>query len=998
MRIRVWYFLVAMLFCQIAFASFNDDFENGLDNWAFMTGDGNTPTFTETAGNPGTAGEYYVFQGNGGLTLTSLAWSYAGLPPADYMFFCDIKFLSAGAWTKIGTRMTNLYAGNYYGVVVENARSDNWSIKVAGPTSSYEPTFDKSSLPAGVVFNQASGEFTDSFETGLAKWEYSYWTSASVSQVAGLNGLGMSYSVTTNNGAVWPNVNDWSGAGLADVNDYSFEADLKVLADSSVDFVNRLSGPFATDTLGVGIANGSSSAWSLTILGASDVTFTSANLPSGLTYNYAGFNKFKVITIGSQMTVYLNGSLLWQGAVTGAAAGRPGLHSGWNGSAIIDNVRICAEPFNDGWNRFGFDVKGTYMTIHLNDKELWSGSCFAQRATQGQIGIATSWTGNFAIDNVLVSPKPNDCNEIWSMGFGWQEDLNGDCQVDILDLEMQVQSWLDCTDPENPSCYSEPIVGNVSILNAPANFLYSPGDSLSVAATISKAKLGYNDVKFKLIDYYQNVVWENTVGQTITSLPATITTNVTLPKRGIFRLEASIPGRNSLGEVVLGAVSTVPAAASGSLSSPFGIAPILDEYHLGIAKKMGATWLRFHDMDLATYWPNVEPTKNVWQWRNEPVQLASSLGFKIMGSFEATPTWASNAPQSLKDAALLPSPDPTIWREAWGYQPVNLDDVESYVRATVRNYKNQIKHWEIWNEPHAFLFWASMPGNQAYRNQLFVDMSQRIYETAKEEDPTCTIIGGGGINIFWVDDIHDMNMKKLFQLGLLNYCDVFSVHGYAADNGTNPGSEAMASQMQIVRNCMQTYSTVQRPIWMTETSFPCESFFTDASLHTQTFTWDQMRTNTGEVVRGVVSTVSAGVDKFFWWRLRHWGYDFHQANKTESLVEYTKAPKATFYSYAAMVERLHDAQFSADVNLGTGIRCKVFYNGTTSTAVIWTVTAPSSAQISLTQQVQVYDIMGNAASVSQSVCPLQPEPHYIVVTGTSTQLVNLLKGGSVTGM
>ena len=980
--------------------SFIDDFEAGLDSWTFMTGDGDCPLFIEVSGNPGQAGEYSVWAGNSGLKVKDSVWANLGLPSSDYIFFCDLRFLSNDATTKVGTRMENVYALNFCGFVVSKPKSQDWTISIAGPTTSLEPVFNATNLPAGITFNRASGEFVDNFENNLDKWEYSSWTSVTIAQVPVLDGMGISYDVGTNNGAVWPHSYSWLIAGLDDVNDYSFEADIKILEDNSYyNFANRLSGPYATDMLGVEIENGASSAWSLTIKGVSGVKFTSENLPAGLFYDYQGFNRFKIKTVADQMEVYLNDSLLWEGVVVGANSGLPGLQSGWGGSAIMDNVLIQAEPYNNGWNRFGIDISGTSMTVYLNDAVLWSGECNQYRNASGPIGIATGWTGNFQIDNVLITPKPQDCSEVWSMGLGWPEDISNDCHIDIQDLKILIESWLDCTNPEDPNCFTGTVEGSVSLIDAPENYLFDLGDTVVVSATLTEAPLRKNAIEFKLVDYYQNVIWQDTVTQNINSLPATITTSLVLPKKGIFRLESSIKGRNKLNEVVLGTVSTIPANASGALNSPFGIASILDDYHLGIAKKMGASWLRLHDMDLATYWAYVEPTNNVWKWRNEQIQLAASYGLNIMGGFEATPTWASNAPQALKDAALLPTSDPTIWREAWGYQPVNLNDVEDYVRQTVRNYKNYIKYWEIWNEPHVFLFWASMPDNQDYRNQLFVDMSQRIYQTAKQEDPACTIIGGGGINIFWVDDLHDMNMRKLFELGLLNYCDVFSIHGYATDNDTNPGSEAMANQMDIIRSCMATYSPVQRPIWMTESAFDCESFFSDPSLHSQEFTWNKLQEDTGRVVRGIVSTLAAGVDKFFWWRLRHWDYTFHQANNNESLVEYTKAPKATFYSYAALVERLHDSQFAESVDLGTGIRCKVFSNGVISTAVLWTIENITPAgNIDLSTAVSVYDIMGNTQDLLQYSCPLEYEPHYIVFNGNAIQLVNILYNGIISGI
>lgn len=47
---------------------------------------------------------------------------------------------------------------------------------------------------------------------------------------------------------------------------------------------------------------------------------------------------------------------------------------------------------------------------------------------------------------------PTSCEEAWLLGYGLPEDLNKDCEVDIKDIEMLLQEWLECNDPEDSGC------------------------------------------------------------------------------------------------------------------------------------------------------------------------------------------------------------------------------------------------------------------------------------------------------------------------------------------------------------------------------------------------------------------------------------------------------------------------------------------------------------------------------------------------------------------
>ena len=47
---------------------------------------------------------------------------------------------------------------------------------------------------------------------------------------------------------------------------------------------------------------------------------------------------------------------------------------------------------------------------------------------------------------------PSSCHGVWQAGMGLSSDINHDCMVDLEDLEIYADSFLNCNNPEDPNC------------------------------------------------------------------------------------------------------------------------------------------------------------------------------------------------------------------------------------------------------------------------------------------------------------------------------------------------------------------------------------------------------------------------------------------------------------------------------------------------------------------------------------------------------------------
>ena len=168
---------------------------------------------------------------------------------------------------------------------------------------------------------------------------------------------------------------------------------------------------------------------------------------------------------------------------------------------------------------------------------------------------------------------------------------------------------------------------------------------------------------------------------------------------GPYRVRATLIGSGNTvvawGERAFSIIA--PPPARGEAESFLGTHTRIDARHLAIAGRLGFRWLRLHDASMIGQWITVEPEPGKLHYFDEPIDYAHRAGFSLLGVLEATPRWASSAPEGMGwyEARSFPPRDPAAW--------------ESYVRNTALHYRGRIDSWEVWNEPYLPDFWRGTP-------------------------------------------------------------------------------------------------------------------------------------------------------------------------------------------------------------------------------------------------------------------------------------------------
>lgn len=207
-------------------------------------------------------------------------------------------------------------------------------------------------------------------------------------------------------------------------------------------------------------------------------------------------------------------------------------------------------------------------------------------------------------------------------------------------------------------------------------------------------------------------------------------------------------------------------------------------------------------------WDMLNPQREVWNWDDYEawVRIVRENNLEILGIIDYVSWWASSAVDS-KD-----------WRVRLYSEPLNDYDFARYTYEVVTHFKNDVRVWQIWNEPNTSAFWKPRPNPARY-----VSLLQEAYLAAKYADPNAVVLFGGlsGNGVEGHDDSGLMShfMAQAYAAGAQGYFDVMAIHPYMLPNG---GIEALREKIRAARSVMDRHGDAARPLWLTEIGVPTD--------------------------------------------------------------------------------------------------------------------------------------------------------------------------------
>lgn len=186
------------------------------------------------------------------------------------------------------------------------------------------------------------------------------------------------------------------------------------------------------------------------------------------------------------------------------------------------------------------------------------------------------------------------------------------------------------------------------------------------------------------------------------------------------------------------------------------------------------------------------------------VRIVRDNKLEILGIIDYVSWWASSA-QDSQD-----------WRVRLYSEPLNDYDFARYSYELVSHYKNDVRVWQIWNEPNTEGFWKPRPNPARYASLL-----REAYLAVKYADPEAVVLFAGlsGNGIEGNDDsglVSDF-MAQAYTAGAGGYFDAMAIHPYMLPNG---GIGVLRDKIVAARQVMNRHGDSGKPLWITEIGVP----------------------------------------------------------------------------------------------------------------------------------------------------------------------------------
>lgn len=458
------------------------------------------------------------------------------------------------------------------------------------------------------------------------------------------------------------------------------------------------------------------------------------------------------------------------------------------------------------------------------------------------------------------------------------------------------------------------------------------------------------DVSVQIVDYYGNIVFEDSVKPVFGSYK--YTADLGKHPTGHFTLRATANGKTiwSKEYAVLPPVEDRDLELDSPFASDFASYHLLaDEFDLvdnyaAAAKLCGVSVLR-ERLD----WIYTEWTQGGYDFSRSDSFYGSitEMGLDILPFISNAPRWVTDTGNKIFMHAL--------------------SEVYTYSKKVAEKYADISKALEIWNESDYFTY-------------VPADMYASFYKAAA----LGVVDSGTGLPkvIGGLCQLPSENpyLDIVYRNGIFDYSDAFNWHYHIYDKTERPVTEFIDGTTAGEFTSFANTNLSDLPSWCTEAGiklFP--------SSKTEDLSEKQQKIQSNYMVTSACQSLAAGTDKHFWFILLKmeetdgsgWGWFGSFGSKNQ--------PFSSVVTEAVMTQTLGKGIYKGELNsLPSGVEGHVINNGTDDVIVLWSsygtdVTLSSSGNVLKTSVVGDREILKSTnGKITVSV---SPEPVFITVDG-----------------
>ena len=523
-------------------------------------------------------------------------------------------------------------------------------------------------------------------------------------------------------------------------------------------------------------------------------------------------------------------------------------------------------------------------------------------------------------------------NRSVSVGKGWQKytfssvlpPVDENAWYIFLESQGEGTVWIDGVqlNEGETADFTSHAPAEIGLKRAGKTRLYEVGAKALLSASISSDRGGVFSASIKSINFDGKIspIWSGEISLVKDGLHEIKFSHPTrIP--GYYRLVAEINKAGKLldrSELSIGIVNK--RKTGSSVNSPFGGHARFNPESLNEMKLLGVDWLRMHP-PLGTKWFLVEKNRGEYSFYDEPILLAKSMGFNILGSLDTTPRWASTAPADMQGE------DANGFRS---YPPKKLADWENYVYQTVSHYKGIIDYWEVWNEPSSNGFLkVEGPFGESRRPIVYTELLKAAYRAAKRANPGAVVVAGVGTGqrpTEWVG--------KIFGQGAYDYMDVLSFHLYTDGRPGDVLDTPTGVYIDGLRSLMRSYGRgATKPVWESESGILASGTGYKNILQVVSGYSEPVKDSAAYMVRNFVHLLASGASKWFYYSM----FSSNRIDRNEAMgfYEWDGSPKPMAVAYANLAGMIGDTKYVRSLDLDKTVAGEEFVGSDRVVNVVW---------------------------------------------------------------